>query len=508
MRRVLPLAGQGRLTGAVVLLLLPLLVRLARAWSAAPEQAYGWAVPALALWLGLERARRAPPARPSGAGAAWALVLGLAAYAAALPVLEANPLWPTAQWAAAAAAATAVLGGLALAGGAAWAGHFAFPVLFLFTALLWPSPARSWIATSLTAGNARIAAEFVSALGHPAVVDGSVITVARGYVGLDEACSGLRSLQAVLMSGCFLGELFRLGARRRMGLVAAAVGLALGFNLARTIFLTWETAARGPAAGERWHDPAGSAELVLTLAAVFLLALRRGRAEAAGLAAAVAGSAAPAASAAPLRLGWCLPALAACLLAEAGTQAWYAWHERRMPQARLHWDLTPPVADWHSVEVPPRIRETLGSSAAGGLAWTDPATQREGLAFLVSWGGDPAAAENLRWHDPTLCLPAAGGRLERELGAVPLALGGRPVPFAGYRFSFGGEPLYVFFCHWDSAGGKSEPAPDPAARLGRVRRGVRRVDAASLALEVRAASDEEARAWAAEWAPRVFSSRS
>src|SRR5476649_2705916 len=71
--------------------------RLARVWSLTPEQAYGWAVPLLALWCAYERRRDEPPGFPPGrAGchlASAVLVGALGGFALALPVLEANPMW-------------------------------------------------------------------------------------------------------------------------------------------------------------------------------------------------------------------------------------------------------------------------------------------------------------------------------------------------------------------------------------------------------------------------------
>jgi hypothetical protein len=46
-------------------------------------------------------------------------------------------------------------------------------------------------------------------LFHFPVQHGNVIEVRTGFLGVDEACSGRRSLQATLMVSLFLGELYR-----------------------------------------------------------------------------------------------------------------------------------------------------------------------------------------------------------------------------------------------------------------------------------------------------------
>jgi exosortase len=494
---------------ALAALWLPLLRLWGQAWSASPDQAYGWGVPALALYLAWERAQDRPAARPPGRrgrALAWALVAaGLALFMAALPVLEANALWPTAQWSAAFGAAAVTLGGLILLGGGPWAAHFAFPLAFVGTALTWPTPLHVWIAGDLAGANARLAAEFVSACGHPAVVDGNVITVGNGSVGVDEACSGLRSLQAVWMASWFFGEFFRLNAPRRLGLVAVAAAAALVGNLARTSFLTWQAAARGLAESERWHDPAGVAELVLTLlmvacAAVWIARkhLRRGRAapvplEFSGRRAAV----------------WSGVTLAGALAAITGTEGWYRLHERRAGE-RVDWTMAAPDAAWQPVPMPPRVQNVLQYSSATGLAWRDPATGRPALVFLITWKGDAANGENPEWHDPTICLPGAGVTLAADLGEIVVPVGGVRVPFAAYRFVAGPRTYQVFFCHWDAEIGRARAdAAHPgyevrARRIERVREGRRRNDVAHLTFELQLADDAAASAWLRAWAPRLL----
>ena len=74
---------------------------------------------------------------------------------------------------------------------------------------------------------AHVAAETAMLLGIPAQVEGNLIRVSNGLVGVNEACSGIRSLQTSLMIGLLFGELKRLSVLRRVALVACAVGIAL-----------------------------------------------------------------------------------------------------------------------------------------------------------------------------------------------------------------------------------------------------------------------------------------
>ena len=50
--------------------------------------------------------------------------------------------------------------------------------------------------------------------GIPALQNGNLIEVKTGLLGINEACSGIRSFQATLMVSLFLGELYQMSWRR------------------------------------------------------------------------------------------------------------------------------------------------------------------------------------------------------------------------------------------------------------------------------------------------------
>src|SRR6202008_199127 len=91
---------------------------------------------------------------------------------------------------------------------------------------------------------AHVAAETTMLFGTPAQVEGNLIRVSNGLVGVNEACSGIRSLQTPLMIGLLFGELKRLSVSRRFTLVAGAVAIALLANLLRAVFLVQVAATK------------------------------------------------------------------------------------------------------------------------------------------------------------------------------------------------------------------------------------------------------------------------
>ena len=434
---------------ALAALWTPLLLRLTPGWRGDPELMHGWAVPALALYLAFERRRDAPPVTSGGAAWAAGLVgLCLVGLALALPVLEANPFWPRALWVATALAAIATWAGLVAGTGFRRATHFATPILFMFTALPWPVTLQAPITLAGTALNARVAAEAVSFLGYPAVAIGRVVEVASGVVGIEEACSGLRSLQTVTMAALFLGELCRLGWRRRLGLLLAAWMVAVAGNLARTVYLTWIAATRDIAAMESRHEAAGEWALLGTLAAVAALGWIFARGSAPPPAVANTGEAARG----PGRRAWsrALAVAAFMLVAEGATRLWFARGDAA--STRVRWTLADPP-DWKSAALPPAAREQLKYDTEQGRSRDDLARGERWLSFCLNWSGDPRFSGGVFLHDPAICLPGIGARRDGLTRDVTVSVGGVDLPFRAYRFRNGDALQRVYFAVWDGYAG-------------------------------------------------------
>ena len=187
----------------------------------------------------------------------------------------ANPEWRLLAWIHALAVVTLTLLLLWWAGGKAWLRHFAFPVAFIFIAVPWPTALETPVIQGLMRIVAHVAAETAMLLGTPAQVEGNLIRVSNGLVGVNEACSGIRSLQTSLMIGLLFGEVKRLSVLRRLALVVCAVVIALLANFLRAVFLVMVAATENLSEVSRWHDIAGYSIIafvfVATLALAYLL---------------------------------------------------------------------------------------------------------------------------------------------------------------------------------------------------------------------------------------------
>lgn len=144
--------------------------------------------------------------------------------------------------------------------------------LFLFPALVWliSAPLVSAVESQLSLFLLRKVVTVVSAvfdlLGLPIEQQGNVLVLPTGKVGVEDACSGIRSLTGCLFAGSFLAAAFVDRFWPKALLVIAALGLAFLANLVRGLFLTGWAYHYGPdAIGGTAHDIAGYSVLGLTV---------------------------------------------------------------------------------------------------------------------------------------------------------------------------------------------------------------------------------------------------
>ena len=107
--------------------------------------------------------------------------------------------------------------------------HFRFPILFALIAVPIPGVVWSPVVFGLKGLVTFVNVELLNLLGIPALQQGSVIQLPNCHVGVDEACSGIRSLQSSLMMALFIGD----QSLRQVGLRWLLVGGAVGWAVQR-----------------------------------------------------------------------------------------------------------------------------------------------------------------------------------------------------------------------------------------------------------------------------------
>lgn len=248
--------------------------RLGTLWYSHSQYNYGWFVPLLCLMLFWERWKQRPRRDPVRAASGTFLFLGGLAVLL-VPVtlsLEVIPLWRFAGWFFALAIVGLTLTTLYLIGGKSYSRHFILPVLFFLIAVPWPSRFEVPMIEKMSTLNAAVSSVAANHLGTPAIRRGVLVETGQGLVGVDEACSGIRSFQASVMIGLFLGELFGYGFLRRMLLLFGGMGVAFACNVARTTYLVRTADLKGLGAVNLRHDQAGFAIMGITFVALLVLA--------------------------------------------------------------------------------------------------------------------------------------------------------------------------------------------------------------------------------------------
>lgn len=130
--------------------------------------------------------------------------------------------------------------------------------LLLFPALIWLLSAPMFnfveraISTFLLQQVATTVYFIFDLLGYSILQEGNVLVLPKGEVGVEDACSGIRSLMACLFAGSFLAAVCLpagwSGLSKKALMVAAAMLFAFLMNIARSLFLTGWAYLHGPEA--------------------------------------------------------------------------------------------------------------------------------------------------------------------------------------------------------------------------------------------------------------------
>jgi exosortase/archaeosortase family protein len=386
----------------------------------------------------------------------------------------------------------------------------------------WPWRIENPLTQGLMRLDTNITVEILGWLNIPAVQRGNLIELATGTVGVNEACSGIRSFQSTLMAALFLGELYLLRRRTRLLLVAGGLALAFGFNVVRTLILAWQANAHGLSALEKWHDPAG---FTITIACFLVL-----WAVAVWIKNRTTGAAPPTSDLRPLTSGNSdsqpstlnpqpsdqlstlnsqpssapspHPSEASQLPSSASgprfplsafyfqlffvawvpfvllaNQAWYRIHDAKHTRG-VHWSVTLPETKptFGKVEIPPRTYELLRYDAGIAGKWQQEDGSDWSVYFFRWEGNSMQSIMHSRTHRPEVCLPAAGLQQLSHPQMDFFETGPLRLAFEKSTYSAQGKPLYVFYCIWQDGDERREGlrSRDAADRLVGALEGSRR----------------------------------
>ena len=254
---------------------------LVPSWRFGQYYEYGFLVPLLAagfVWRRAGMLRDAPsgaPWQPGKAVDGLLLTLALLGLLALIPlrVIETgDPAWRP----------PIVLHGLLVTaathlGLARWRGWkisaFFLPVtLFAWSAVPYPGQIEQALVHHLTDMVVGLTREVFLLGGQPVERIGERLYQGARAVDVTDGCSGIRSIQSLLMAALFFGELLWLRWASRVTLVGAALAAAVLCNTGRAWYLASIQFSRGEEAAHAAHDPAGHLAFAIAALALYLAA--------------------------------------------------------------------------------------------------------------------------------------------------------------------------------------------------------------------------------------------
>ena len=426
--------------------------QLSLEWSVNPLYQYGWWVIPLAIYLFYERIMDAPdPSQKSRQPLLHGMwILFIILYLPFRIVQEANFDWILLNWIVAFFAILITLFLLSQSGGKSWLLHFAFPVIFIFSSVPWPVPIENIILQNLMRVNASITAAVLSLGSMEAVARGNIIEIGGQLIGVEEACSGIRSLQTSLMMSLFLGEFYRIKPLNRVWLLLLSFFLSFLFNSSRTVVLTYIGATEGLGSLESWHDPLGYGVLVISLIGLWGTAYWFSMEETSE----PAGERSFMEWISQIRsgktiTGTTLVFVGVILVSEISTEIWYRSKEKHLQDSTDFSVNFPEDAKYYQEDEFSEITRTILKFNEGkGASWQAESGDLWRI-YLLEWAPKRVSKKLVSAHTPEICYPAAGFSLESYVGIHTVEVNTVTIHFRTYLFREADTIFYVFHGVWE-----------------------------------------------------------
>jgi len=423
-------------------------------WGGESYYNFGWFVPFLTVWLFLKNIEHVP-ARPASRVGGYILL----SLVFLLPIIpfhafsEINPFWRLPFWVQASGICAFSLMMIHVLYG--WKGIRAslFPLFFLTTMIPWPFRFESLIVQSLTGIVTEFAVEGLQFLGYPARVAGNSILLGELSIGVNEACSGIRSLQALFMVTLFLGSLFGQSVWRRVAAVVILPLIVIVINSARAIFLATQVIVNGQEAYESWHDPAGYIAFGISMILIYICIElfnigSSGERDSQGFE--FSGIARNIASITLPRTATLFPLLP--LIVFLSAEAWFRYHEKRVP-ANTNWtlELPEPSESIRYLDIHSSIADTLGYGY-GHRFVGDLGGGRGFEVYFYGYGHeDHLASISSYHHSPSVCMKAIGAQELKRFPDLMIRTETVNLPMQHYLFELpeSGRKLHVFWIFYE-----------------------------------------------------------
>ena len=426
-------------------------------WGGESYYNFGFFVPPLAIWLFLRNLSKINDTRWSSSFSRpvnsrldpllhqeWLYIV--LAGVTLLPMIlfhalsEVNPFWRVPLWAQ----------GFCLCGFTmillfryyGWAGIRAglFPLIFLITMIPWPFRFEVWIVQTLTGIVTTFAVDGLHFLSYPVEMAGNTLRLGEISIGVNEACSGIRSLQALFMVTLFLGSLFGQSLVSRLLALAVLPLVVIVVNTLRAIFLSVQTIVNGQEAYEGWHDPAGYIAFGVRMAIIYVTIELFN----------IGAKATDDSQKVDLKLigsHWAggrahkrsLPYLVIPLITLILSEGWFRYHEWQFPEQNI-WEFAIPMdsdPNYKEADFDETVIDMLGFSYGHHFYYK---LSQNALLDVYYYGYDKdnrIGSASSYAHSPIVCMGATGSSLVEEYPVQIFRKDRISLPVKHYKFQLG-----------------------------------------------------------------------
>jgi exosortase len=419
-------------------------------WRYNEQYHYGYFVPVFTLYLLYLRTADCPRGLPRRRVGLVVLLLLLGFIPLQL-IRTSNPDWRLIYWCATGLAFCVSYLGVVFRYGAKVANHLTPALVMIFFSVPWLVSVENKIMESLMNVVSAFTVEIINLMGIYAVQLGNVIRLPEAIVGVEEACSGVRSLQSSLMAGYLFGELYRMPWVGRTVLIALGVSLTFVLNLIRTLSLTLITHFQGNPGYEKWHDLLGNLIFVTGFIGIALIAwalhrwmfpsVQHEQSE-------------PELPEPPQTTPFYAPIAGITILSISliASPIWFGSSTSKQSNydySQPRWALTSYPAS--PTDIHPIATAQLKYSIGKRYDWSVQPREFWTL-FYFEWDSGTISS-HAGVHRPENCLPATGLSFSQDLGDLTWQTpDGYSLDFKVMQFDGLGTRLYVFFIVWDEGG--------------------------------------------------------
>ncbi len=429
-----------------------LIFQLSEIWAVNPQYSYGYFVPFLCLFILWKNSAKFEKSKASRSipksHAHLCYLVGVIGVLVVLPlwiIREANADWRLLNVVLVSIVATVSLAVVYCSGGVSMVRFYLFAIFFFCMTIPWPLAWDTELTMFLQGKVSSFTAGLLNFMGYYAELQGNMIRLRTGFVGVDEACSGIRGLQSSFVVSLFLGHYYNLSYVFRALLVGLGAVIAYVLNMVRASIITWLSAYKGTDVAADWHDSAGITETIgifvslLIMVHVFTKIKNIEEDDLEG------GTDIFKLSMPRWFTGFGISFL---LLTLCLNIAWYNQNEMDIKDnPKISVNFADKSREYQEHAIADNVRAQLHYSEAVSATWLN-AKGHHVQGFYSRWGIGDASPAILSSHQPQQCLSSRGLKLVQKHPETFTDFHGLEIPFDAYTFEAFSQRLYVFRCLW------------------------------------------------------------